>query len=108
MGLAGYDDSRPLERLPSTARCARASAGEALAQHLLALLGSLAALALRAPEEIGELVVAVALRVLGVGLEPQDVRQALLGEPDDVVVLVLRAGDLAGLGLAGRHRENSF
>src|ERR671919_2185465 len=107
MGLVGYDDSRPLERLP---RCCRmcASAGEPLAQHVLPLLGALAARILRPPEEVGELVVAVPLGVLGVGLEPQDVREALLGEPDDVVVLVLRAGDLAGLGLAGRHRENSF
>src|SRR5919106_4277051 len=85
-----------------------ASAGEPLAQHVLPLLGALAARILRPPEEVGELVVAVPLGVLGVGLEPQDVREALLGEPDDVVVLVLRAGDLAGLGLAGRHRENSF
>src|ERR687895_336704 len=45
----------------------------------------------------------VSLGVLGVGLEPEDVGQALLGVPHDVVVLVLRASDLAGLGFAGRH-----
>src|SRR5439155_20072470 len=71
--------------------------GQPLAQVLLALLGALAALTLRAPEEIGELAVAGSLGVLDVGLQPQRVVEALLDEPDDVVVLVLRAGDLTGL-----------
>jgi hypothetical protein len=61
---------------------------------LLALVGAL----LRAPEELREIGVAVALGVLGVLLEAQRVAQALLREPDDVVVLVLGAGDLPGLG----------
>jgi hypothetical protein len=39
-----------------------------------------------------------ALGVLDVGLEPEGVAQARLREPDDVVVLVLGAGDVAGLG----------
>src|SRR4051812_48518579 len=70
---------------------------------LLALLGALAALTLRAAEEVGELVVAVPLGVLDVGLEAQRVVQALLHEPDDVVVLVLGAGYLAGLLGSGSH-----
>src|SRR4051794_2751297 len=74
-----------------------ASAVEPLGQHLLALLGSLAAGLLGAPEELGELGVVLALGVLDVGVQSQDVAQGLLGEPDDVVVLVLGAGDLAGL-----------
>ena len=72
-------------------------AGEPLGQELLALLGALAALALRTAEEVGELVVTVALGVLDVVLQAKRIAQLLLGEPDDVVVLVLRAGDLAGL-----------
>src|SRR5215207_9028610 len=66
-------------------------------QERLPLLGALAALALRAPEEIGELAVAVALGIGRVLLHPQRVAQALLREPDDVVVLVLGPGDLAAL-----------
>jgi hypothetical protein len=54
-------------------------------------------LSLRAAEEVRELRVAVTLRVLRVLLEAQSVAQTLLGEPDDVVVLVLGAGDLPGL-----------
>src|SRR4051794_36801316 len=73
------------------------SAGQARPQQRLSLLGALAALPLGAPKELGELGVSVALGVLRVVLEAQDVAQALLGEPDDVVVLVLGAGDLAGL-----------
>src|SRR5215207_5170325 len=79
------------------------SAGQTLAKQVLALLGALAARLLGALEEVGELRVALALSVLAVGLETQHVGQALLREPDDVVVLVLGAGDLTGLGLAGRH-----
>src|SRR5205085_7671108 len=75
----------------------RASGSEALAQQVLALLAALPAGTLRAPEELGELIVAVALGVLDVVLEPQRIAQALLGEPDQVVVLVLGPGDLACL-----------
>src|SRR5829696_3572528 len=77
------------------------STAEASPQQLLALLRALPALALGAPEEVGELGVAVAGGVLDVGLEPQRVVQALLDEPDDVVVLVLGAGYLAALGRHG-------
>jgi hypothetical protein len=56
---------------------------------VLALLGALAALSLRAAEEVRELGIPVPLGVLDVGLESQRVREALLCEPDDVVVLVL-------------------
>src|SRR5436190_1088445 len=73
------------------------SAGQALTQQALALLCALAALAPGAAEELRELGVAVALGVLGVLLHAQRVAQALLGEPDQVVVLVLRARDLSGL-----------
>src|SRR5687767_9359759 len=72
--------------------------GKALRQQLLALLGALAAGALGAAEELGEIAVAVALCVLDVGLEPENVAQALLGEPDDVVVLVLGSRELSRLG----------
>jgi len=81
--------------------CARGPPGgsgeDATAQHFLALLRALAALVLRATEEVGELLVALALRVLDVLLQPQHVVEALLGEPEDVVVLVLGPGDAAGL-----------
>src|SRR5579872_3544823 len=70
---------------------------QALAEHLLALLSTLAALALGATEEVSEVGVAFALGVVDVALQSQRVAQALLGEPDDVVVPVLGAGDLAGL-----------
>src|SRR5215204_6262678 len=72
-------------------------------QKSLALLGALLALVLSLAEEVSELGVVGPLRVLDVCLEPEGVRQALLGEPDDVVVLVLGAGDCAGLG-CGLHR----
>src|SRR6185436_3865261 len=83
-------------------RAASVLASEAGAQHLLALLAALAALRLGPPEEVGEFGVAVAFGVLDVGLESKRVAQARLREPDDVVGLVLGAGDLAGLG-AARH-----
>src|SRR6266568_4700730 len=75
-------------------------------QQLLALLGALAALRLRLAEEVRELAVAVALGVLDVLLQAQRVAQAGLGEPDDVVVLVLGTGELAGLAGA-RHCSSS-
>ena len=75
--------------------------GEPLPEHPLGLLGALAALGLRPAEELGEVVVAVALRVLDVGLQAERVAEAGLGEPDQVVVLVLGSDHVAGLG--GRH-----
>src|SRR5215213_6547967 len=84
------------------------SAGQTLAEQFLALLGALAAGLLGALEELGEVGIAVALGVLAIRLEAQHVRQALLREPDDVVVLVLGAGDLTGLGLAGRHASSPW
>jgi hypothetical protein len=72
-------------------------------QQLLALLGALLALVLGLAEEVREVGVVLALGVLDVALQAKSVRQALLGEPDDVVVLVLGAGDVAGLGGAGLH-----
>jgi hypothetical protein len=50
-------------------------------QERLALLGTLAALTLRSPEELGQLAVTSPFGVLDVGLQPQRVAQALLGEP---------------------------
>src|SRR5215217_3805200 len=79
------------------------SAAQPLAQQLLALLGALAALGLGLAEEGGQLGVALAFGVLDVGLQPQGVAQAGLGEPGDVVVLVLGAGDLSSLA-AGHPR----
>src|SRR5437879_302461 len=63
----------------------RHSAGHPGGQELLALFGSLAALALSPPEELGQLFVPFAFRVLDVGLEAEGVAQARFGEPDDVV-----------------------
>src|SRR3954449_1843219 len=77
--------------------------GEPLLERLLALLATAAARLLRPLEEVGQLGVAVPLRVLRVLLHPQRVAQALLGEPDEVVVLVLRPGYLAGLLRARLH-----
>jgi hypothetical protein len=57
------------------------------------LLGTFATLALRAAEELRELGVAFPLGVLDVGLETEHVAKAGFDEPDDVVVLVRRAGD---------------
>ena len=50
--------------------------------------------------------VALAIGVLDVRLEAERVAQAGLGEPDDVVVLVLRASDLASFGIS--HRSPSL
>src|SRR5205823_9168309 len=61
-------------------------------QQLLADLRALAAVRLRLAEQVGELGVAVAGRVLDVDLQAQRVAQASLYVPDQVVVLVLRAG----------------
>src|SRR3954447_14909682 len=77
----------------SGARCLQAAL-----QQSLALLGSLLALMLSLAEEVRQLRVVLALRVLDVGLEAQGVVETRFGEPDDVVVLVLGAGDVAGLG----------
>ncbi len=71
------------------------SARQSLAEQVLSLLGALAALRLRPPEEVSQLGVAVAVGVLDVGSQAQRIAQALLGEPDDVVVLVGGAGGLA-------------
>src|SRR5204863_6014521 len=87
----------------ASAGVSAASACDAAAQKLLALLGSLAARALGAAEELGEIRITIALGVLDVGLQAQHVREALLDEPDDVVVLVLGAGDLPGLLGASFH-----
>src|SRR3954447_7956023 len=83
--------SRAAKRGPKT------SGAESLREHLLAQLAALAALRLGLAEQRRQLVVAIAFRVLDVLLEAQRVRQRLLGEPDQVVVLVLRARYLAGL-----------
>src|SRR4051794_2668723 len=81
------------------------SAGEPLAQEVLALVRALLALALGPAEELGELVVAVALRVACVLVHAQCVAQALLREPDEVVVLVLGSGYLSSFGC---HRASSY
>src|SRR5205823_5690520 len=58
---------------------------------------ALAAIGLRFAEELRQLAIALALRVLNVGLQPQRVVQAFFGEPDQVVILVRCPSDLAGL-----------
>src|SRR4051794_12898475 len=82
------------------------SAGQAPAQELLGLLGALAALFLGPAEELREVAVAVPLGILDVGLQAQGVAQTRLGKLDQVVVLVLGAGDLTGF--RARHRALSF
>src|SRR3954468_8413397 len=81
------------------------SARQAPAQELLGLLGALAALCLGPAEELREVAVAVPLGILDVGLQAQGVAQTRLGKPDQVVVLVLGAGDLTGF--RARHRALS-
>src|SRR5215210_333741 len=78
---------------------------QAAAQELLGLLGALAALCLGPAEELREVAVAVPLGILDVGLQAQGVAQTRLGKPDQVVVLVLGAGDLTGF--RARHRALS-
>src|SRR4051812_50090212 len=68
---------------------------QARLQELLALLAAAAARLLRLAEEVRQLGVVVALGVLDVLLETQDVVEACLGVPDDVVGLVLRPSHLA-------------
>ena len=72
------------------------------AEKLLALLGSLSTIRLSLAEQFRKLTVPVALGVLDVGVQAKRVAEALLGKPDEVVVLVPGAGDLPGLG-AARH-----
>src|SRR5438094_9061488 len=79
---------------------------EPLPQHLLAEVGALAAVGLCLAEEVRQLTVALPLRVLDVGLQPQRVVQALFGEPNEVVILVGRSGDMTGL--ASSHRFPPF
>src|SRR5215216_8007440 len=55
-------------------------------------------------EEVGQLRIPLAFGVLDVGLQAQGVAQAGLGEPDDVVILVLGAGDVPGLVATGHMR----
>src|SRR3954470_3184824 len=87
--------SRPANSSPRrSSRTGPWSARQALLEQLLALLAALAAGLLRTAEEAREIVIAVALSVFDIGLQAQCVAQRLLGEPDQVVVLVLRAGDI--------------
>src|SRR5215216_604591 len=68
------------------------------------LLGPLAALGLGPAEEVGQLRIPLTFGVLDIGLQAQGVAQAGLGEPDDVVILVLGAGDVPGLVATGHMR----
>src|SRR5215213_5475027 len=68
----------------------------ALAQKVFPLLAALSTCSLRPAEEVQELRVTVALGIVDIGLEPQRVAQGLFDEPDEVVVLVLRARRLSG------------
>src|ERR1044072_3719962 len=70
-------------------------------QEPLAYLGALAAVRLGLAEQVGDLGVLVAFRVLDVALQAQRGAQARLDVPDEVVVLVRRAGRTAGLRAAG-------
>jgi len=79
-------EARPARR--ASKHLQKPSARQSLAEQVLSLLGALAALRLRLPEEVSQLGVAVAIGVLDVGFQAQRIAQALLGEPDDVVVLV--------------------
>ena len=85
------------------AEIAPLSAAEEGEQHLLALFGALAAFGLSFLEELAELGVAGLLGVLDVLLEPRGVGQAGLGEPQEVIVLVLGAGGFISRGSHVRH-----
>jgi hypothetical protein len=74
-------------------------------QQRLALFASLATFGLGLSEELRDLVVAVAFGIFNVGFQSQRVAQALLGEPDQVVELVLGPCDLARLLVAAHHRR---
>src|SRR3954449_11001715 len=75
---------------------------QATLEQRLPSLGALAAVGLRLAEQLGDLRVTAPLGVLDVQLEAHRVAQAGLGVPDEVVVLVRGAGDVAGLaGHAG-------
>src|SRR5487761_213235 len=76
--------------------------GKPRPEQLLTEVGALAAVGLRLAEQVRGLLVAVPLRVLNVGLQPQRVVQAGLGVPDEVVILVLGPGDVPGFGLGHR------
>src|SRR3954452_22756020 len=89
---------------PSTGEGPRDQALQALLEHRLAHLGALAAVRLRLAEELGHLGVAGALGVLDVEVQAQSVAQAGLGVPDEVVVLVGRAGDVAALAGHAAHQ----
>src|ERR1700712_5354052 len=80
------------------AACSGRRARQARTEQPFALLGPLLAGLLGTPEEISQVGIARPVGVFGVVLEPQHVVEALLGEPDDVVVLVLGAGDFTRLG----------
>src|SRR3954451_16704413 len=101
---------RQRNRPVAAARPGSARVAEPGCQELLALLGALLALRLCPAEEVGELLVTGPFRIADVGLQPQGVAQARLGEPDDVVVLVLSPGGLPGLlvGLPAAHRVSPF
>src|SRR5207248_113183 len=73
------------------------SGRQTLSEQVLALLSALAARRLRAAEELGQIRVALALGVLDIGLEAQHIAQRSLSEPNEVVILVLSPGDIAGL-----------
>src|SRR5438067_8206567 len=75
------------------------------AQKLRTLFGALTALSLGATEELGELLVFGALCVVDVDLQPEDIAEALLEEPDDVVVLVGGPRDTACLGVLSLKRR---
>src|SRR5690606_21885930 len=77
------------------------AAVQACAQQPLAQFRALAAVRLGPAEQVGDLGVLGALGVLDVTLQAQCVVQARLDVPDQVVVLVLCAGDAAGLRLTG-------
>src|SRR5690348_17161655 len=97
--------SRGCERALSVCRVRsrQRSAGQPALQHHLPLLGALAAVGLGLAEEVGELVVTRPLGVLDVELQAHGVAQAGLGVPDEVVVLVGRARDVAGLAGHAAH-----
>src|SRR4051794_16652329 len=91
------------DSFPVVVCCSPALAAEAAREQLLALFSALAALTLRSAEEVGELGISVAVGVLDVDLEAESVAQARLGEPNQVVVLVLGAGDVPRLAVAAGH-----
>src|SRR5690625_4416542 len=106
-GASASPAARPAAAVAGVDCRGRSSAAEAGGEQSLTEFGSLAAVRLRLEEEVGHLVVARALGIGDVLLQPQRVAQAGFGVPDEVVVLVFGAGHVTGFATRLSH-DDSF